>query len=101
VISPYDPPVQDTWQLWGTFSVADHIRPRPFVSDVLVYDRLLIPTPDAPDEARGVEEGWQPNLQAQLIDILKDGNEERVSKCRGTRRIALYINKKRRISRIP
>lgn len=68
----------DVWQLWGTFATADHTKPHPFVSDVLVYDRLLIPTPDPADEARWADEGRQPELQAKLIEVLADGNEDRV-----------------------
>src|SRR6476620_877169 len=32
-------------QLWGTFSVADHLRRTPFVADVLLFDRLIVPVP--------------------------------------------------------
>lgn len=38
--------------LWGTFSVADHLRRRPFVADVLLYDRLIVPVPDGDDEVQ-------------------------------------------------
>jgi hypothetical protein len=31
-------------ELWGTFSVRDHLAERAFVADVLLYDRLVIPT---------------------------------------------------------
>ena len=27
-------------ELWGTFSVRDHLRPRSFIAEVLLYDRL-------------------------------------------------------------
>jgi CHAT domain len=33
-----------TIQIWGTFSVRDHLVPRAFITDVLLYDRLVIPT---------------------------------------------------------
>jgi hypothetical protein len=57
--------------LWGTFSGADHLRPRPFVSDVLLYDLLVLPVPDGDREL----EGWsrlerEPRVQQQLIEIL-------------------------------
>ncbi len=29
--------------LWGCYSVADHLEPRAFVADLLLYDRLVIP----------------------------------------------------------
>jgi hypothetical protein len=32
-------------ELWGTFSVKDHLRERAFVAEVLLYDRLVIPRP--------------------------------------------------------
>jgi hypothetical protein len=39
-------------ELWGTFAVKDHLVPRAFVADVLLYDRLVIPTKpkELPDE---------------------------------------------------
>jgi hypothetical protein len=33
-----------TIELWGTFAVRDHLVARAFVADVLLYDRLVIPT---------------------------------------------------------
>ena len=33
-----------TVELWGTFSVKDHLVNRAFVADVLLYDQLVIPT---------------------------------------------------------
>jgi hypothetical protein len=33
-----------TIEFWGTFSVRDHLIDRAFVADVLLYDRLVIPT---------------------------------------------------------
>jgi hypothetical protein len=39
-------------ELWGTFSVRDHLEPRAFVADVLLYDRIVVPTlPDGDDPA--------------------------------------------------
>ena len=66
------------WRLWGTFSVADHTRVHPFVADVLVYDRLVIPTPATGDESRWADKGWRPDAQAELIDILREGDRSRV-----------------------
>jgi len=59
--------------LWGTFSVIDHRRRRPFVADVLLYDRLVIPVPNGPDEVtrwRGLRR--DPDLQSHLLDIVGD-----------------------------
>jgi len=66
------------WQLWGTFSVADHLRPQAFLSDVLVYDRLLIPVPPAEDTDRWIRAGWQPDLQRSIIEVLREGDANRV-----------------------
>ena len=56
--------------LWATFSVADHLRRRPFVADVLLYDRLVVPVPDGDDETKR----WRdlkrdPDRQHKLLEI--------------------------------
>jgi hypothetical protein len=46
----------------------------PFVSDVLLYDRLVVPVPDANDhstETRNYWAQWQPEEQAKCLEILK------------------------------
>ena len=61
------------WELWGTFSVGDHLRRRAFVADVLLYDRLVIPTPPETDDAeqkRWREMGWKPDRQRQLLSLM-------------------------------
>lgn len=59
--------------LWGTFSVADHLRRRPFVADVLLYDRLIVPVPDGEDEmARWRDRNRNPDLQRDLLGIVGD-----------------------------
>lgn len=70
------------WELWGTFSVADHLRPRPFVADVLVYNRLLIPVPTDDDIDRWDQLGWQPHRQRTILDILRDSDQDRVEEIR-------------------
>jgi hypothetical protein len=62
--------------IWGCYSVADHLEPRAFVADLLLYDRLVIPTPSDDDVARW-EERWDPERQARLLGIL-GGFAERV-----------------------
>jgi hypothetical protein len=60
-------------QLWGCYAVNDHIDPHPFVADVLLYDRLVIPVlPEdpTPDEVRQWV-NWQPEKQRRLLGILK------------------------------
>jgi hypothetical protein len=61
------------WELWGTFSVGDHLRRRAFVSDVLLYDRLVIPTPpesDVDEQDRWQKMGWRPARQRRLLGLL-------------------------------
>jgi hypothetical protein len=56
-------------RLWGCYSVADHLEPRAFVADLLLYDRLVVPVP-APDDFARWQEKWDPELQQRLLDIL-------------------------------
>lgn len=56
-------------RLWGCYSVSDHMRPRAFVADLLLYDRLVIPVPAASDMALW-EKHWNPERQARLLEIL-------------------------------
>lgn len=77
----------DRVEIWGTYSVRDHLRPRPFVTDVFLYDRLMIPRPPNPKEEaddeglaadnRGKEytrwrKDWDPDRQVELLDILRE-----------------------------
>jgi hypothetical protein len=56
---------------WGTFSVADHKRPRAFVAEVLLYDRLVIPYPPTPEEReRWTAQTWKPDLLDKKLEIL-------------------------------
>ncbi|MGA2889855.1 MAG: hypothetical protein ABSE51_17550 [Terracidiphilus sp.] len=71
-------------QQWGTFSVRDHLKPRAFVADVLLFDKLVIPRPATPTELyaegqldpngdqrdRGIQQGWGPDRQRELLDVL-------------------------------
>lgn len=68
-------------ELWGTFSVKDHIRKRPFIAEVILYDRLMIPRPPTaeeeqpqPDEKDEItqwrENKWNPKRLRDLLDIL-------------------------------
>ena len=62
---------------WGAFSVRDHVSNAPFVSEVLLYDRLVIPVPDPEDkmsEASWTNEGWKPELLHECLDVLKVKN---------------------------
>ena len=73
-------------QVWGTFSVKDHCDPNAFVSEVMLYDRLVIPSPPQNNEReakRWRDKGWQPERLNKLLKILGDRayviewNEER------------------------
>lgn len=58
---------------WGTFSVADHLRPRAFVAEVLLYDRLVIPCPlTAEERARWTGLRWEPEQLDHKLEILGD-----------------------------
>jgi len=64
---------------WGTFAVNDHVRAYPFVSDVLLYDRLVIPRKPAnePLDACGDDVGewpakWNPGRLDECLTELGD-----------------------------
>jgi hypothetical protein len=59
---------------WGTFSVRDHMTKAPFVSDVLLYDRLVIPVPDPNEKSTEEQEFWKkfdPDGLQNCLNILK------------------------------
>jgi hypothetical protein len=60
------------WELWGTFSPADHLRRRAFVADVLIYDKLVVPVPAEDDEEllRKWERRWNRERQAELLEVI-------------------------------
>lgn len=87
-------PNDGVWhQLWGTLSVRDHCRRGAFISEVLIYDRLLIPVvataADLEKEAQATgekidarklakvewqrweEAGWDPARQTLLTSVLR------------------------------
>lgn len=60
-------------ELWGTFSVNDHLRRNALVADVLLYDRLVFPVPpdgDVEERRRWVDRGWRPARQKRLLGAL-------------------------------
>ena len=79
----------DFQQLWGTFSVRDHLSKGAFLSEILLYDRLVIPIPPKNDpaewdrwnstkDASGEnKESWDPQRQSKILDCL-EGLVERV-----------------------
>lgn len=60
---------------WATFAVNDHLRDKPFVAEVLLYDKLVIPYPP-PDDPKELErwqaEEWSPAWLDSLREILGD-----------------------------
>ena len=60
-------------ELWGSLSVNDHVRRRALVAQVLLFDRLVIPVPpdgDTEQERRWAANGWKPERQRRMLDIL-------------------------------
>jgi hypothetical protein len=55
-------------RLWGCYSVKDHLEPRAFVADLLLYDRLVVPVPTEDDMARW-QKRWDPARQKKLLNI--------------------------------
>jgi hypothetical protein len=77
--------IKDKYELWGTFSVMDHVHEGAFLSEVVMYDRLVIPVPPDPEHAETSEDRdfaeqqwdrwerheWNPRRQQTLLSILK------------------------------
>jgi hypothetical protein len=58
-------------EVWGTFSVKDHVRERTFVDELMLYDRLVIPVPPRGNDKelqRWEGNDWQP---ARLLECLR------------------------------
>lgn len=62
-------------QVWGTFSVKDHLEQNAFVAEVMLYDRLVIPVPPNKEEEtrwKDPAREWDPQRQKVLLKILGD-----------------------------
>lgn len=60
-------------QRWGTFSVRDHLQPYAFITEVFLYDRLIIPHPANDEERkRWMENKWAPGLLDICLEVLGD-----------------------------
>jgi hypothetical protein len=58
---------------WGSFSVADHLKPRAFVADVLLYDKLVIPyPPDGKERERWAKKKWDPAKLSKVLKLLDE-----------------------------
>ncbi len=57
---------------WGTFSVRDHMSDAPFVSDTLLFDRLVVPVPDPADKSSDAFwNKYEPERLHACLEILK------------------------------
>src|SRR4051794_35219779 len=75
----------EKYELWGTFSVMDHVKEGAFLAEVVMYDHLVIPVPPDPKNAktewerafaeqqweRWTSEKWAPERQRDLLEIIK------------------------------
>lgn len=59
-------------EMWGTFSVRDHLVNRAFIADVLLYDRLVIPTLPASEAEADWPMEWDIDKQKSLLADLGD-----------------------------
>jgi|HubBroStandDraft_6_1064221.scaffolds.fasta_scaffold49495_4 hypothetical protein len=56
-------------QRWGTFAVMDHLLPNPFIADVLLFDRLVLPYP--PDQQERIRwSQWKPDHLDACLEAL-------------------------------
>lgn len=59
------------YERWGSLSVKDHTNPVLLVPELLLYDRLVIPTPsDDKEVERWEKAGWQPDNLDKLLKEL-------------------------------
>ena len=57
---------------WGTYSTRGHLDKRALTVDLLLFDKLIFPTPRADAVEDWERRGWQPGLQAELLETLGD-----------------------------
>jgi hypothetical protein len=60
-------------QIWACFSVFDHVKPGAFLSEAVMYDRLVVPVPpkgEPTEWQRWQAMGWDPARQKQLLEVL-------------------------------
>ena len=66
-----------TREVWGTYSVKDHLAPRAFLADLMFDDRLVLPVPLPGEENEWVEKKWNPKRQAAFINVLEQAKRVR------------------------
>ena len=59
-------------ELWGTFSVRDHLEERAFVADVLLYDRIVVPTAPVGSDDKCWPTQWGLARQKRALEVLGD-----------------------------
>lgn len=60
-------------EIWACFSVFDHAKLGAFLSEAVMYDRLVVPVPPRGDPGewqRWEDMGWDPARQQQLLEVL-------------------------------
>lgn len=64
------------FERWGSLSVDDHVDTDALATNVLLYDRLVIPVltdqADRDEHAYWLSQGWDPDLQAKRLEQLED-----------------------------
>jgi hypothetical protein len=70
------------YEVWGAFSVKDHLSSNAFVADLMLFDRLVIPVPpknNGQEWARWrVKEKWDPDRQREIIDVIESVDKNRL-----------------------
>jgi hypothetical protein len=59
-------------EVWGTFSVRDHLVEHAFVADVLLYDRLLVPTKPEGEDPEEWPRQWELARLNRVLGVLGD-----------------------------
>jgi hypothetical protein len=57
-------------EVWGTFSVRDHLVEHAFVADVLLYDRLLVPTKPEGEDPEEWPRQWELARLNRVLGVL-------------------------------
>jgi hypothetical protein len=73
---------------WGVFSVIDHRDPIRLATEVLLYDKLAVPTPEdreGPDWKRWQDEKWDPEGLERVLAVLRPRNLVQETKWDATR----------------
>jgi hypothetical protein len=66
-------------EVWGTYSVKDHLNPTAFLADLILYDRLVLPVPEEQldDRAKAAWAGWNAPLQRVFVEVLERADRVR------------------------